>query len=82
MSFFPDTPARARARYEAFHPTEADRLVTLTEAADACQAEVRQLRAVAIAASAALRLANSRLTRAWEAVDRFNDEVSQPVEGE
>ena len=82
MSFFPDTPARARARYEAFHPTEADRLVTLTEVADACQAEVRQLRAVAIAASAALRLANGRLTRAWEAVDRFNDEVSQPVEGE
>ena len=74
--FFPDTPARARARYEAFHPTDANRMVTLTEAADACQAEVRRLRAEYLSLGETLRLANGRLNRAWEAVDRFNDEVS------
>lgn len=73
------TPSRARTRYEAFHPTEADRLVTLTEAADACQAEVKELRAEYLALSETLRLANSRLTRAWEAINRFNDELAEPT---
>jgi len=65
-----------QARYQALNSNDADRLINLTEAADVCQREVKRLRAVAIAASAALRLANGRLTRAWEAIDRFDDEVS------
>lgn len=69
------SPSRARARYEAFHPTDAVRLVVLTEAAEVCQAEVRRLRAEYLALSETIRLANGRLNRAWEAINRFNDEL-------
>ena len=69
----------SRARYQALPSDEADRLVTLAEAADACQAEVAQLRAEYRALSETLRIANGRLNRAWEAINRFNDEVSQPT---
>lgn len=73
----------SRARYQALNEDEADRLVTLTEAADVCQREVTQLRAEYLAISETLRLANGRLNRAWEAINRFNDEQSwQPVETE
>jgi len=75
------SPSLARARYEASHPTDEARLVMLTEAALDLQAEVRQLRAEHIALSDALRRANNRLTRAWGAVDRLNDEVSEPAVG-
>lgn len=67
----------AMPEYAPLHCDEADRLVTLTEAADVCQREVRRLRAEAIEASTALRLATGRLTRAWEAVDRLSEELTE-----
>ena len=64
----------------AFPSEDAERLCTLTEAAQAAEIEVARLQLEYLELRTSLDLANARLARAWQAVDRFNNELATPME--